>query len=176
MYEIDHRDQVSELSNVPQSSIGAPLPLVLADEHRIVLAYLLEVSDPAWDGSTTRLVTRESPEPVALVEFSWPAAHFFGPPNDEAFSGHPLAARGLHPYAAFEVHDSSWLRQLERRNRVHQRHNPARFLSLHHYIFAFHDSTFECIARGLQVSLHSGPLIALVPEMSRRLQERAPTA
>jgi hypothetical protein len=43
-------------------------------------------------------------------------AHTFGPSNDEAFSGHPLAARGLTPYGAFKIENSSWVRHLERMN------------------------------------------------------------
>jgi hypothetical protein len=52
----------------------------------------------------------------ATVEFEQPFAHQFGPPNDEAFLGHPLAERGLHPYAGFEVQNSSWVRALEEMN------------------------------------------------------------
>lgn len=46
---------------------------------------------------------------------------------DEAFRGHPLASRGLHPYAAFRVEDSSWVRRLECMNAVHDSHDPERF-------------------------------------------------
>ena len=81
----------------------------------------------------------------------------FGPPNDETFSGHPLADRGLHPYAVFEVRDSSWIRKLERMNSVHHRHNRERFLEgLRHFVFAFHDSTFECVAHGFEVEVFRG--------------------
>ena len=87
----------------------------------------------------------------------------FGPPNDEAFDGHPLASRGLTPYAEFEVIDSSWLRQLEKMNSVHPYHNRERFMAnLHHFVFAFHDSTFECIAASFSVSIHRGSLTASV--------------
>jgi hypothetical protein len=56
---------------------------------------------------------------VAVVRFDRPYAHMFGPPNDEAFHGHPLANRGLCPYAVFEVRDSSWLRRLRQRPLSH---------------------------------------------------------
>ncbi len=72
----------------------------------------------------------------------------FGPPNDEAFAGHPLASRGLQPYGAFEVLASSWIRQLERMNAVHRHHDPEDFAVYRHIVLAFHDSTFECIAEG----------------------------
>ena len=36
MYEVDDRDRVRELGGLPQSSIGAPIPLLLADEFRTI--------------------------------------------------------------------------------------------------------------------------------------------
>lgn len=119
MYTVDTRDEVHELTDVPQSSVGAPLPIVLASERRVLLAYLVQNRQQDWDGTTIRVVDHTTPgEPAALIEFMRPAAHFFGPPNDEAFTGHPLAARGLHPYGVFEIRASSWVRALERMNRV----------------------------------------------------------
>jgi hypothetical protein len=165
IYQVDARDRVVELSEVPQSSVGAPLPVVLADEHSVLLAYLAEERDPAWDGTTIREVTFESAEPAALVRFERTWSFQFGAPNDEAFRGHALHDRGLHPYAAFEVEHSSWLRGLERMNSVHEHHRPADFLLLRHYIFAFHDSTFECAARGFTVERRDGPLADVVADM-----------
>jgi hypothetical protein len=80
----------------------------------------------------------------------------FGPPNDEAFAGHPLSVRGLTPYGVFEVKNSSWVRRLERMNSVHPRHKPERFARLKHFIFTFHDTTFECIAEGFECTRHEG--------------------
>jgi hypothetical protein len=171
MYVIDERDRVVELTEVPQSSVGAPLPVVLADEHTVLLAYLLEDRDPAWDGTSVRVVTASSDEPAALIQFQRTCAVQFGPPNDEAFHGHPLYERGLHPYAAFEVEDSSWLRALEHMNSVHEHHSPGSFRQLHHFVFAFHDSTFECVAGGFTVELRDGPLTTVVSAMCDLLAE-----
>ena len=85
-----------------------------------------------------------------VVQFESPYAHMFGPPNDEAFSGHPLASRGVAPYRVFEVDNSSWLKSLERMNSVHPHHRSEQFAGYKHYIFAFHDSTFECIAKSFK--------------------------
>jgi hypothetical protein len=60
-------------------------------------------------------------------------------------------SRGLAPYGEFEVVASSWIRSLERMNRVHPRHDAARFAELRHFIFTFHDKTFECVAKGVSV-------------------------
>jgi hypothetical protein len=47
---------------------------------------------------------------------------------------------------AFKVDQSSLVRGLERMNSVHRCHDPETFKALTHYIFTFHDSTFECVA------------------------------
>jgi hypothetical protein len=49
MYRVDHRDKVVPLEDLPQSSIGAPCPLGLASEHRVVVAYFILDMDPEWD-------------------------------------------------------------------------------------------------------------------------------
>jgi hypothetical protein len=171
MYDVDGRDRVTELTGVPQSSMGAPIPLVMSDDHRLVLAYYVEESEPGWDGSTARVVGPESAgEPVAIVRFSPSYAHMFGPPNDEAFSGHPLAARGLHPYGVFEVTGSSWIRRLEGMNSVHPYHRPEAFSKRRHIVFAFHDSTLECVCDTFDVQLTRGSISSVVPTMVKLLE------
>ena len=172
MYEVDEKDQVVVLENVPRSSVGAPTPIVLSDEGKTMLAFHLQNTPDDWDGTSVRLIGPEYEEPSAIVEFEWCYAYMFGPPNDEAFSGHPLSARGLDPYGAYEVLNSSWIRQLERMNAVHQYHEPERFWERHHYIFAFHDSTFECVADGLSVTHAFGSMVSLVPLMAEKLWAR----
>ena len=165
MYSVDSKDTVIELESVPQSSVGAPCPMILAGEHHLHLAYYLQVRTPNWDGRSVRVVSEHTTGlPVALVDFARPYAHMFGPPNDEAFTGHPLSSRGLEPYSANEVFHSSWIRQLERMNSVHPNHKPEHFANCRHFVFAFHDTTFECIAKSFSVSIHSGS----VPEVLTR--------
>jgi len=171
MYSIDNRDHVVELKDVPQSSVGAPLPVVLCDEHTLLLAYVVEDVSSYWNGLSVHIVApTTSVEAVALVEFRRHRAFSFGSPNDEAFAGHPLTSRGLHPYGAFRVKDSSWIRELERMNQVHPLHKPERFQALEHFIFAFHDSTFECVAEGYDISTHVGSLAGILSEMQQRLK------
>src|SRR5205807_4121143 len=88
MYEVDDRDEVVELAEVPQSDVGAPCPLLVATESRLQVAYMVQRQEMFADSS------------IAVVTFTAPYAHMFGPPNDEAFEGHPLAERGLEPYGA----------------------------------------------------------------------------
>src|SRR5215831_2107088 len=157
MYDVDDKDQVRELQDMPQSSVGAPLPFICSDEFCVVLAYYVQEDSSGWDGSRVRIVCpSEGDEPFAIVRFTGCRAHMFGPPNDEAFAGHPLAGRGLRPYGVFEVDDSSWIRRLERMNSVHPSHRPERFWKLRHLIFTFHDSTFECVCDGFDVRLALG--------------------
>jgi hypothetical protein len=173
VHDVDERDVVIKLSESPRPDVGAPLPLLVSDEHNLILAYLVSTRDPNWDGSYINVVTPESKrDAVAIIRFRQPYVHYFGPPNDEAFDGHPLASRGLHPYAAFEVRQSSWLRHLERMNSVHPHHNAELFLARRrHFVFAFHDSTFECIAEGFDCQIIRGSLRDALDRMASLVVE-----
>ena len=173
MYSVDDGDTVQLLSGVPRIEPGAPIPVIVADEWHVLLAYIIrQPFPPDWDGSTVKEMTHKTQgEAIAQVEFVRPWAHMSGPPNDEAFDGHPLAHRGLEPYGTFEVKNSSWLRSLVTMNSVHPRHDPSRFADDHHFVFAFHDSTFEVIAREFQVSLHVGSMSSAIEAMTRKLAE-----
>jgi hypothetical protein len=135
MYAVDGPDEVLKFDGVPGHTPGAPEPLVLATAFDLILAY----------------VTAPDDDQYAIVKFLCPRAHYFGSPNDEALSGHPLAARGLGPYGIFEIRGSSWVRSLEQMNRVHPRHDASRFERLRHFVFTFHDDTFECVAEGMEL-------------------------
>ena len=166
MYSVDDQDRVIPLTDIPQSSVGAPLPVILSDEHRTVVAFYLQDTPENWDGTSVRIVSYDSGgESLALVKFSLCYASMFGPPNDEAFAGHPLEQRGLTPYGAFVIENSSWLRQLEKMNSVHRYHNPERFWLRKHYVLTFHDSTFECIADGYTIEEHQGSIEQILSRM-----------
>ncbi len=170
MYEVDDRDRVEEIEGIPQSSVGAPIPFILSDEHATAVAFYLEETPEGWDGGTPRAISPRSDEPWAIVVFAGCYAHMFGPPNDEAFSGHPLASRGLGPYGAFVVENSSWIRGLARMNSVHPHHRPDSLKRYRHFVLSFHDTTFECVAVGYSVTLSRGPLNEALPEMHRLLK------
>ena len=100
-----------------------------------------------------------SDETIALVVFERPSIHTFGPPNDEAFSGHRLSSKGLKLYGAYEIHNSQWISQLEKMNAVHPYHVKDRFLEgKRHFILTFHDSTFECVARNYSFKIGNGSI------------------
>jgi hypothetical protein len=170
MYRVDHRDKVIPLAGVPQSSVGAPLPVVCANANALLVAYYAESPHPTWNGTNPRCVNAETTEdPVAVLDFGAARAHYLGPPNDEAFGGHPLASRGLSPYGTFEVQDSSWIRRLIEMNSVHPRHDPALFAGLRHFILCFHDETFECVAKGFDVTVVEGPLARAIADVQQWL-------
>ncbi|HKT89917.1 MAG TPA: hypothetical protein VJQ59_15850 [Candidatus Sulfotelmatobacter sp.] len=170
MYEVDDQDRVVPLDELPQSSVGSPIPQVLAMEADVVLAYYVQERE-FW--TKPRPVNPETfDELVALVRFHGCIAHLWGPPNDEALTGHPLASRGLQPYGIFRIENSSWIRKLERMNRVHRSHKPERYWQRQHLIFTFHDSTFECVCNTFEATTKRGPIAGMIPEMQKLLEKR----
>ena len=158
MYTVDNQDTVTKLCNLPQSSVGAPIPVVLASEQDVLLAYYIEEDS-------------EDREVFAIIRFERCIAHMFGPPNDEAFQGHPLAKRGLAAYSFFEIQHSSWIRTLEEINRVHPYHDRERFLKDKvHFIASFHDSTFECIAKSYSYETAEGSMKDAIQKMAESIQ------
>lgn len=149
MYAEIGADRVIPL-DIPLQSSGVPNPFLLVVNQELILGFR-DAGDENW----------------IVVKFRNPRVHFFGSPNDEALKGHPLYGRGLQPYNAGEVHNSSWIKELERRNRIHPLHNSRRFEALRHFIFTFHDSTFECVAENVQLlkGLKSSSQPALINEI-----------
>jgi hypothetical protein len=140
-------DEVIELTSLPPPDPGAPIPLLFADEHRLVVAYYANARAEPWVTEFGKApIVALSEDNVAAVRFSRCYSHTFGPPNDEAFSGHRLYNMGLRPYSFCEVLRSSWIRALERMNAVHPHHDPRVFDRYRHFVIAFHDSTLECVA------------------------------
>ena len=158
-YVVDGNDQLRELTDIPHMEPGAPSPLILADERRCAVAYLRREENPSpWSSN----------EAIAIVVF-YAHLHYSGNPNDEALSGHPLYPHGLESYAAYEVLNSSWIRALERMNRVHSSHNAERFAKLRHFILTFHDSTFECVGTKYESVLLEGSMSDALARMKDRL-------
>jgi hypothetical protein len=136
----------------------------LAEEHAVEAVVPLELGfEPAADVSGATVLQDEydafllfntssrmtQAEGIAVIRFS-PASTKFGLPNDEALDGHPLSSRGLRAYACGEVLNSSWLVEEQRRNAVRF---PTYKLPCRHYIFTFHDSCLEILARELKAEL-----------------------
>ena len=106
--------------------------------------------------------------PQVIAEFKDPLKTQFGTPNDEALSGHPLYGRGLQAYDAFEVINSQWLVEEQRRNQVAF---PNYEFSCRHFIFTFHGSSFECLAGDLDVSVDERPFDEIWRDLFPKVNE-----
>jgi hypothetical protein len=160
MFGLSPKEQLKGLKDLPQSSVGAPCPLVFATEQGVHVTYYLNDVDPSWDGKTVRVVSPESnTEPSIIVTFHRVTAHYFGMPNDEAMHGHPLSKLGLQAYSYFEVLNSSWRDELEQMNRVHPSHKKEHYSDVRHFIFTFHDTTLEVLARSYSFEITNLSLI-----------------
>lgn len=126
--------------------IGAPLPSLLQFDQATFLFFLLSDDDGR----------------VGKIRFIGLSSTLFGAPNDETFAGHPLHGSGFEPYRAMEVINSPWIQQLERMNSVHPYHKASAYAAMKHFVFPFHDTTFECVAESFTASTISGRLSDVV--------------
>lgn len=154
-------DIVIEINNFPQASAGAPIPIILADEHTTVLEYYMQ-DELEVDG--------EIVDQVAILEFSSCLAVSSGPPNDEAIFGHPLYVKGLRPYGFYKIDNSSWIEKYKIQNRIHPHHKDEHFDGYTHYVLCFHDSIFECICKGTSHEVSTGTLMSNIDRMKEKLK------
>ncbi len=150
---------------------GAPLPQLIMDDYRTFLSFCVREVDPNWEGTYVKAVSTEDeiPQTLALVEFQRTVSVKFGSPNDEVFRGHLLEGKGRESYAAQIVINSPWLAEIEAINKVHTHYNPERWRNRKHYIFWFHDSTFECIAESFTIELYQESMYQMLMRMVDRL-------
>jgi hypothetical protein len=164
-------DEYAEPCGFPLKwDVGAPMPHLIVNDHRALLGFLLREPDPNWDGTyvTIKSPSDAQPEPLALVEFERCISARLGAPNDEVFSGHPLHGKGLEGYTAQRVVNSRWLKEIEKINSVHTMYRPESWRDLNHFVFWFHDSTFECIARSYKVETYRTSMKDLLRVMIER--------
>jgi len=177
-------DEYAETLEFPvRWDAGAPMPHLMKNDHRALLAFLLSEPELFGDNyfsplATTRIPHQmarsgspadEGPEPLGLVEFNRCISAKLGAPNDEVFEGHPLNGKGLEAYGAQQVVNSRWLKEVEKINSVHRMYRPESWRDLHHFIFWFHDSTFECLAQSYTVETHRTSMKELLGMMVERL-------
>lgn len=166
-----HEEHVIPLEFPVQWDTGAPLPFLLCNDYRTYLVFFLSVYDPHWDGTNINVRDPASSEPasIAVVKFECCHSAKLGNPNDEVHVGHPWNGKGLDSYTAQEVVHSRWLAEIEAINRVHGGYDANLWKALHHYVFWFHDSTFECIAKSFTVTLHNDNLSAILADICEKL-------
>ncbi len=117
----------------PIWDIGAPTPTIFSDEHNVHLAYYTCDNE------------------VAIISFSHCFEHTMGMPDENMVDSHPLGGKGLTEYEAHVVENSKWMQDLESRYGVISDFSRATDREYKHYIFIFHDRSFECISSGYTI-------------------------
>ena len=122
----------------PEAAVSGAL--VLADERDTVLSFnaMRRQSDGYYHNAG-----------FAIFRFECCQIFKFGYPNDEAWAGIPRT-RGLG-YGCYEVLDSSWNAELCELNK----HSFPKSVpgTSRHFLFLFHDSSFECLADGYTIEI-----------------------
>jgi len=144
-------------------NVGAPLPHLLQNDGRTFLVFVLSDIGRNSDGSYATVRRPDEPNSVnvAIVEFKRCLCTKMGTPNDEDSHGHPLHGKGLDSHSAMRVLNSAWIKELQAINSVHGQQSPETWANLNHFIFGFHDCTFECIAESFWVA----PRTATIPDV-----------
>jgi hypothetical protein len=102
---------------------------------------------------------------TAFVEFPLCTIAKFGYPNDEAWNGIPRT-RGLS-YGIYEVLNSSWNEEIARLNRYSFPDTKA--VSGRHFLFLFHDSSFECLAHDIKLEIIDRPYAEVFERITKRV-------
>jgi|SRR5215203_780731 len=144
-----------DLGYVPEAAVSGAF--LIQDEYRAFLTFnAMKVENDAYDAVGT-----------AVVELIRCSTTKFGYPNDEALAGHPLYGKGLEAYEIFEVLDSNWIAQQREQNRVNFPDPPRKIPTLRHFVFTFHDSTFECLADDIKVEIAKDPFAETLERLSK---------
>lgn len=85
---------------------------------------------------------------TAVLRFEALLQSRFGYPDDSARRNYPVFARADVGYGVYEVLSSSWLADV-------QRQNGFSFAGTRHFVVTLHDTTFECLARGVSLDVRS---------------------
>jgi hypothetical protein len=103
---------------------------------------------------------------TAVVEFKRCLLTRFGYPNDEARWAIPRF-KGV-AYGIYEVRNSSWIKEVVQMNRHAFPNTKDDYISKH-YLFAFHDDTFECLADDLSLEMVNEPYEAVFDRIRGRV-------
>lgn len=110
------------------------------------------------------------PERVAVCRFRGVRGLYFGAPNDEAVSNHPLYERASAS-TAFQVESSSWASRLADLA-IKQDAKPMPQRQMTHFIVTMHDKTFECVANEVSFELNSARLADVAADVLAGLKDR----
>lgn len=102
---------------------------------------------------------------TVVVEFKRCLVSRFGYPNDEARWGIPRYKNVS--YGIYEIRNSTWIKELVRLNRYRFPETKDDYVR-RHFLFAFHDDTFECLADGLSLEVVKEPYDVIFERLRRR--------
>jgi hypothetical protein len=103
---------------------------------------------------------------TAIFRFKRCLATRFGYPNDEARGAIPRF-KGT-TYGIYEVRCSSWIRDTIRDN-LHRFPNTSDDYIGKHLVFAFHDSTFECLTDDFEFEVSNEPYAVILAQINARV-------
>ena len=169
LYVPDEKDRVVVERAIPAPNWGAPEPIVVASEDRLLLSYAAHYNAPANMSQRTIYNPLGVVVTSVIIEFARFTAYFSVPISNETIQAHPLTRRGVESCGVYRVENSSWIRWLAGAQCVHPRPFPERYDNCKHYIFAFHDSIFEVAADGVAVRDLSGTVAERQQEIWRLL-------
>ncbi|ESQ78207.1 hypothetical protein [Asticcacaulis sp. YBE204] len=130
----------AELTSVPQPQMGVPFPIIVAYDWDTLVVYEAEGSPNIFPDLQPGGMSSHSQGPTVVLRFGHVYQHRFGQPDENTVAQHPLYRCGLDTYTAVEIFESPWL-------------NEANDEALRHFFIAFHDSSFECLAKQLDVKV-----------------------
>ncbi len=104
---------------------------------------------------------------TATVKFNNCLATKFGHPNDEAALGMPKYSQ--LEYDVCEVKNSDWIKEHEEINNFS--FPGTSYSEFRHFVFFFHDSTFESISKDVRLDFSDKPIKATVALLSEKILE-----
>lgn len=139
---------------------GAPIPKVISSETEL---YLLFYAGDELEGISENIESRDILDTglVAVAKFTVCLASKFGYPGNETLTGHPYHKYGLNYFSGFLVEDSPWIEELKKIDSIHPYHDSSKYKEFKHYVFTFHDTTFECIAEEFEIKYENKRLFEL---------------
>ncbi len=151
-------EQIIELDLGCRPEAAVSGGLLVSSEYSTFLTF--NAVRPTGDGSSMESAGH------AVVEFPLCTITKFGYPNDEARWGIPRYQ--ATSYGIYEVKNSEWIPEIVRLNRYHFPDTPDDTTS-RHFLIAFHDSTFECLADDIKIELTTEPYEQVFERISARL-------
>ncbi len=132
---------VKELDLSFEMDVGAPNPMIFSDESDLLVLFY---------------VSGQKDTEMTLALFRNYASYKFGLPREDCIPNHPLYKYGLERFGFFEAGDSSWIKEIKKINKEDHAFSKEYFDNLKHYIFTFHDSTFECVSKDFSIHKLAG--------------------